>query len=512
MRALGAVVAAAALGVLSSTAFEPLEWRYTMVLAVAGLFLLLRGLREARTRLVVAVGLAYGAGFFYVLIWWMRAVSDGAYIALALAETLFLGVLAIGLRATLVRRFWWITAPGVWVFGEWARSSFPFTGFPWGRLAHSAIDTPFAPYARLIGMPGTSAVLLFLACALVALVVGGRRARVTGAATIVALTVIGLVLPVGIAGAGETKKVALIQGDVPGVFLTWPRGAIFDLHAAETEKLADRVESGESERPDMVLWPENATDEDPLTTADVRFEIESLSARIGAPILVGGIFDGPRPDTAYNAGVVWTENGPGDRYIKRKPVPYGEYVPFRDSLEGIVPRFDRDIPRNMLAGDLPGALDIGGAVLGDTICYDIVYDGVIRDSLAEGAQAIVVQTSNAAFTGTSQPEQQWDISRLRALETGRYVLVPSTNGISGIVGPDGQVVERAPLHEPATIERTITLADGKTPSATLGLPVEVLLIVVGLVGWAYARFGGDAHLRRGREPRAGARRGADGAA
>jgi apolipoprotein N-acyltransferase len=108
---------------------------------------------------------------------------------------------------------------------------------------------------------------------------------------------------------------------------------------------------------------------------------------------------------------------------------------------------------------------------------------VTRRAIDGGAQMIVVQTSNAAFTNTSQPEQQWDISRLRAIETGRWVAVPSTNGITGFVDPEGHSVERAPMHRPATLSAKVTLASGKTPALVIGAPLEYLLVVLGLGAW-----------------------------
>ncbi|MCW2830285.1 MAG: lnt, partial [Aeromicrobium sp.] len=339
-------------------------------------------------------------------------------------------------------------------------------------------------YARLVAMPGTSAVLFLTAGLLVTVLTGSTRTQRIGAgAAALILGALGAVLPTGITSAAGTREVALVQGDVPGVFLTWPRGEIFELHAAATDRLAASIEAGERPRPDMVLWPENATDVDPFFSAQVRERIEALSARLDAPILVGGIFDGPTEDTAYNSGVVWTADGPGERYDKLKPVTFGEYVPFRKQAGAIIDRLGRDIPRDMLAGDRPGALTIGDTVIGDTICYDIAYDDVTRGAIDKGAQMIVVQTSNAAFTGTSQPEQQWDISRLRAIETGRWVAVPSTNGISGVVDPTGRSVERAPLHESALISAEVTLASGTTPALRIGAPLEWALVALGLIGW-----------------------------
>lgn len=476
--------AAIVTGVLSSLNFDPVNLPFAMVVAVAGLIWLAHALRDARKRTVMLTGALYGLSFMGPLIWWMNAVSTAAYIGLVLAETLFFIPIMLALRASARLRWWPVWGAAVWVLGEWARGGFPFTGFPWGRLAHTSIDTPFEAYARLIAMPATSAVLFVVASLLVVLVTSAAwRTRALSMAAVLALAGVGAVLPTGIAGADGTRQVALVQGDVPGVFLTWPIGEIFKLHAAETDKLAARIEAGEVPKPDMVLWPENATDTDPYHDTAVRQRIQALSARIGAPILVGGIFDGPTTTTAYNQGVVWTADGPGERYVKLKPVPFGEYVPWRKQAGFFVTRLARDIPRDMLAGDEPGALRIGDTLIGDTICYDIAYDSVTRRAVDGGAQMIVVQTSNAAFTNTSQPEQQWDISRLRAIETGRWVVVPSTNGISGVVDPHGRSVERAPMHQPATLSAEVTLAAGKTPALVIGAPLEYLLVILGLGAW-----------------------------
>jgi apolipoprotein N-acyltransferase len=471
-------------GVVCSLAFDPLAVPYAMVVGVVGLVAIARRLADARKRVVLATGALFGLGFMSPLIWWMNAVSHGAYVALVLAETAFFAVMMLALRAACRLRFWPLWGAAVWVLAETARGSIPFSGFPWGRLAHTAIDTPFAPYARLLGMPGTTAVLFVVVAMVVMLATANTwRSRLAAVVLVAGLAGLGALLPTGVADASGSRQVALVQGDVPGVFLTWQRGEIFDLHVAETQRLIDRVRSGEEPQPDAVLWPENATDIDPFHDERVRGRIESLSATLDAPILVGGIFDGPTVVTAYNAGVVWDANGPGERYVKRKVVPYGEYVPFRDTLGGLVPRFDRDIPRDMVPGQEPGALHIGDFTIGDTICWDIAYDGIVRETVQGGAQMLVVETSNASFTGTSQPAQQWKISRLRAIETGRWVLVPSTNGISGIADASGHPVSRAPLHEPATLSADVPLADGSTPALLIGGWLELLVSILGVVGW-----------------------------
>lgn len=483
MRRLLALPLAALAGLLSAAAFDPFVVPGAMLVGVAVLVAVLRALPEATWRFVALVGGVYGLAFMAVLIWWMNAVSNGAYVALVLAQVAAFAFVAVPLRAALRLAWWPLWGAAVWVAGEWVRSSFPFSGFPWGRIGHTAVDTPLATWVRIGGMPWLSFVLFVLAACLVLLVTAGTARKVAAGVTIAVTVLVGLVLPSGTVGERGTADVALVQGDVPGLFLTWPRGEILGLHLAETRRLAQQVADGEVPQPDVVLWPENATDVDPYVNRTARSQIEAASARIGAPIVVGGIFDGPTVDTAYNASVVWDEDGPGDRYVKRKLVPYGEYVPFRRQLGDLVPRVDRDIPRDMLPGDTSAPLRAGGLTLGGSICWDLAYDGIIRDAAGPEVDVLTGQTSNAAFTGTSQPEQQWKISRLRALETGRWMLVPSTNGISGVADAHGEVVQRAPISQPATLSVSVPLASGRTPALVVGPWVQWALVGLGLLGW-----------------------------
>ncbi|MDV7390524.1 nitrilase-related carbon-nitrogen hydrolase, partial [Arthrospira platensis SPKY1] len=94
-----------------------------------------------------------------------------------------------------------------------------------------------------------------------------------------------------------------------------------------------------------------------------------------------------------------------------------------------ISRFER-IPKDFDRGDRPGILQLGPVVVGDVICFEISYDGLVRQTVRAGARVIVVQTNNATYGGTSQPAQQIAMSQLRAVEHGRDVLVAATSGIT----------------------------------------------------------------------------------
>jgi apolipoprotein N-acyltransferase len=492
LRYLGAALS----GLVLSFAFDPVGFAYAAPAGVAGLFVTAHRLTSATWRQVAVAGFLFGLGFMGPLIWWMNAVSEGAYVGLVLAQAVYFALVLLGLRET-ARLPWWPAAmPAVWVLGELARSTVPFSGFPWGRLAHTTIDTPLAGWVRLVGMPTTTAIVAAIAASIAWLVIRPRH-RVWAVVAVTALAYgVGWLLPTGLAGGnrGNAAEFALVQGNIPGDFFTWKAGDIYKLHAAETERLVKKVQSGAEPKPDVVLWPENSTDVDPFHDAPQATQIQAFSRELGAPILVGGIFDGPTVTTAYNAGVVWTADGPEAKYVKRKVVPYGEYVPFRQIFGPLVPKIDRFIPRDMLPGDQTNVIPAAGIALGDTICWDIAFDGLIREAVIGGAQVLVVQTSNASFTGTAQPEQQFKISRLRAIETGRWVLIPSTNGISAIVDASGRVVARAPMHMPAILHASVPLAAGPTPATLIGPWLEYALAAIGVVaiGLGWRRRGADA--------------------
>jgi apolipoprotein N-acyltransferase len=204
------------------------------------------------------------------------------------------------------------------------------------------------------------------------------------------------------------------------------------------------------------------------------------------PVLVGVLVDGPDADHVQNEGIVWDPvTGPGAHYTKQHPVPFGEYVPFRKELTKVISRLD-EIPRDFYPGKTTGVLQIGPARLGDVICFEVAYDGIVRDTVNAGARAIVVQTNNATYGRTGQPEQQLAMSKLRAIEHGRAVVTAATSGISAIVAPDGKIEQRSKEFTQAVLDADIPLRDGRTLADRVGAVPEWTLAMVGLLSCAAA--------------------------
>ena len=303
-------------------------------------------------------------------------------------------------------------------------------------------------------------------------------------AAAVPLLALAIPLPTG----GPTTTAALVQGGVAeaGLGFLGEREEVLRNHVDATHQLAADVEAGRVARPEVVIWPENASDIDPFSDPDAFDLIQGAVDAVGVPVLVGAVLDGPGPDYVSNTGIVWSpETGPGERYVKRHPVPFGEYIPFRDQLSGLVTRLDQ-IPRDFAAGSRPGVLDLGPTRVGDVICFEIAYDGVVRDVVDGGARVLVVQTNNATYNGTGQPEQQLAMSRLRAIEHGRAVLVAATSGISAVVLPDGHVEARSGELTAETIVTDVPLRTSRTLASRVGAVPEWVLAALGVAAAAVA--------------------------
>lgn len=486
--ALGAVA-----GLVLWVAFPPIGLAVAAPLSVA---LLVAALWGASIRRGLVIGAVSGLACYLPLLHWMTVVGTDAWLLLAAYCALWVALAGggIALVSRLPAAPVWIAA--VWLLQESLRGRVPFGGFPWGELAFTQADSPMASLAWLGGVPFVSFVVALVGASLVRAVVAlrshARPVAAGWAAGAVACVVAGVVVPTSTAGdeiGGPSSTVlAVVQGGTPqfGLGALDVRRAVLDNHVRQTLDLAAAVAAGTAPQPAVVLWPENSSDLDPLADPSVAEAITEAARAIGAPIVVGAVVAADDPRGVWNMSIVWDpEAGPTQTYIKRHPVPFGEYIPFRSVLEQYTDRFDR-IPRDFLPGDRPGILVIGDVDLGIVICFEIAYQDVVTDVVRSGGRLLAVQTNNATYGETGQPEQQLAITRMRAIEFGRTTAVAATSGISALIDASGTVVERMDVGEEGWFVRDVPLRGAMTPAAIVGGWVEALigLTAVGGVVWA----------------------------
>lgn len=483
-----AVPWAVAAGLLLALSFPPVGW---WPLGIAGVALLTWACQGRRLRGGIGLGLLCGLVLFLVLIRWLTVVGLDAWLMLSGYSALWLGV-AGGATALVTRlRGWPLWVAVVWVAQEALRDRIPLGGWPWGRLAFGQADAPWLPAAWWGGTP----LLTFLVALSGALVVWGLQARLRMAvAVLVAVALLpwlASLLPGGSPPTGQ-PVVAVIQGDVPatglGFAVAGQRREVLDNHVRQTLALAEEVRLGRQPQPDLVIWPENASDLDPYRESDAARAIAAAARAIDAPLLVGAVVTNPTdPTTVLNVGIVWDPaTGPGARYAKRHPVPFGEYIPLRGLLTRFIGRFAL-IPRDFAAGTAAGVLPMAGIPVGDVICFEVAYDDVVRDVVNAGAQILAVQTNNATYTGGGQSEQQVAMARLRAVETGRATVVAATNGISAQFLPDGTPVGWLPEGVAGFLVASLPTAAGLSPAVVLGgwpegaaVLAAAVVVVIGL--------------------------------
>ncbi|MDQ1746462.1 MAG: apolipoprotein N-acyltransferase [Frankiaceae bacterium] len=496
------LLAGAGAGVALWTSLPPLSWWWAAPLAVAAVAAVAS---ELTPRAALLFGYAVGLGQLVPTFAFLRGIGVDAWLVVATVYSLWFALLGLGLALVGRRRWWPVATPFVWVAVEFARDRWPFGGLPWGRIAFGQADGPLLPWAAVGGAPLVTFAVVTVGAALAAgglLAVRRRGPSVPAVAAVLAVGVAllggGWLVQVPTGGDGTRGPahvvVAAIQGNVPRLGLKEfaQRRAVTANHSAQTLALAADVAAGRVARPDLVVWPENASDDDPTTDPVAGAMVSRAVAAVGVPVLVGAVLDGPGPDHVSNAAVVWSPaTGPGERYLKRHLVPFGEYLPWRSVLTKLVHRFSL-ISKDFAAGHRPGVLRVGPATIADVICFEVADDGVVRDAVRGGGRLLVVQTNNATYEHRGddgrggETAQQLEMSRLRAVEHGRAVVVVATSGVSAVIRPDGRVVARTGVFVPARLVAAVPLRDGTTLADRLGAWPERVAALAGLLAVAGA--------------------------
>ena len=344
------------------------------------------------------------------------------------------------------------------------RSVFPFGGFGWTRIAFSQVESPAAAILPYGGVLALSALTL-LSAALIARIRVGNLIKLL-------LIVIGLgLIPANPQGSGSVKFLA-IQGNTPSVGLDFNSRAqaVFNLHRDATYKYA----SGSY---DAIIWPENAIDIDPGLYPNVAADVEKLTRDKQAPLIAGVVLK--RDGSPVNASVLYnSEKGAVSTYIKRGLTPFGEYMPLRGMAEFISPFAATVVdfkPGNELVTH-----EVGGAVLGPIICYEIINDRLVAE-MSSNSDALIVQTNSATFAGTAESRQQLAITRIRAMENSRSILSVSTIGISAFIDSNGRVTQSSSENIQTALTSDLVLNDHLTFANKWGSVVKFLILAIILI-------------------------------
>jgi apolipoprotein N-acyltransferase len=473
--------AAVALGAATVTAFAPVDLPHLAPLCLAAVFALWA--KAETPRRAAGFGFLFGLAFFGTGVSWVYVslhdfgMMPAALAALATAFfcaylSLF-PALAASLQARLVihpalRAL--LLAPALWVLCEWMRG-WLFTGFPWIAIGYSQVDTALSGYGAVAGVYGVSLALALCAGSIAASALcRTTRARIAVLSVAVAVYAGGgkLKEEVWVAPSGEPITVALVQGNIA-------QNLKFDpVRYQDTLQTYRRLVESASAR--LIVLPETAIPRF-LDFVDPAY-LDGLAAHARSAqgdVLIGVPFRDGRGN--YYNGVVSMGSDPLQFYAKRHLVPLGEFVP--PEFRWIVATMN--IPLSDFArGTSTRPLRAVGQRLGMTVCYEDVFG---EETIAQLPEAtMLVNVSNVAWFGDSlAPPQHLQMSRLRSIETGRYMLRATNTGVTAIVDQRGEVVVALPKFTEGVLVGRAQGFEGATPYVRHGNWPVLALCVLALV-------------------------------
>ncbi len=482
----GRPLLALAAGVAAVGGFAPFGLFPLPVLALALWFVLLQGRRPGQA---FRLGYLFGLGLFGGGVHWVY-ISIHTYghspLPLALlamaALVAYLALFPAGVAWAAVRwpardalQQYLLRLPALWLLSEWLRG-WLFTGFPWLSLGYSQIDGPLAGFAPLVGSYGLGGLVAASASALALLWLERSRQAGLALAVIAALWLAGGLLR----GLGWTEpqglalRVSLVQGNIPQELKWQP-----EQQAATLEhylELSRKEWDGSDWHADLVVWPETAVpafyhqmEGDFLARLRAEVLANDTDLLTGIPVL-------DRTHWRYYNAVI-NLRPPTRFYYKRHLVPFGEYLPLRGLLGDLLAVMPLPVADFSPGDDGQPLLRAAGHPVGVSICFEVIFGEEMIQALPEAA--FLVNVSNDAWFGDSlAPHQHLEMARMRALETGRWLLRATNTGISALIAPDGRVVERSPQFQTAVVRGEIEPRGGATPYVLAGnAPVLILAAI-----------------------------------
>ena len=463
-------------GAASNLAFAPFGFYPLIFLTLAVLFVIWY---KSSAAICLKSGLLFGFGLYAPGISWLYISVHEFGEAPALFAILVVAALAVLLSLVLAGAGYLqskfsctpsirliVVIPAIWVFLEWVRS-WLFTGFPWLYVGYTQTDSWLVGWASILGVLGVSFAVCVLAGIVASIYIRGMQIGILVPGLLIVLGGLASLDPPWIQ-TGQPVSAALLQGDV-NIRDKWnlrkARGYL-EFYYTQSQKLNDV---------DLVVWPEIA-----LPYTDTRLEKLKLWERLKSlnpDFLVGVLEEHTSAGVQAYYNSAYGISNSIQIYRKSRLVPFGEYTPFRSLLNWLesvvlIPAADFDSYRGR---QLP--LELANEKIGVSICYEDAFPTDVLRMLPEAS--ILVNISEDAWFGRRlAPAQRLQMSRMRAIETGRPVLRAANQGLSASIDHKGRIIDILSQDEGKVLMTTVRPATGTNPFVLLGnYPVLILCIV-----------------------------------
>jgi len=419
-----------------------------------------------RFALSYLVGVAW---FAPSLVWMWRLTAPGYVAAVFVGWAGLVGLVGVASSGDQ-RRF--ILVPATVVLLEWGLLHAPFGGVPLSELAASQAAGPLRPIATIGGQLLLGGAVAALGAALLLAVRGRWRPSGSILLAVVAVALLGAAWPLG--SSDGTVRVAVVQGGGPqGTrFAEGDTGPVLARHLA----VSATIEPGSA---DLVIWPENVVNvEGAFIDHPFATKMRQEAARLEAPILVG-VVEGLGTTEFVNYVVVINPDGTiTGRYDKERRVPFGEYVPLRSLFGSFASGLP---PRDQVPGVGTAMVPTSAGKVAVAISWEVFFSRRVREGVRAGGEFVANPTNGSSYWLTQIQSQQVAQSRLRATESGRWLVQAAPTGFSAVVDPRGELEQRSDISTPAVLRATIERLNGTTPAQATGDLIPVTL-AAGAVG------------------------------
>lgn len=362
----------------------------------------------------------------------------------------------------------------MWTVREWIQANMGWAGVPWARLPLGQVGLNFTlQSAACFGSYFITFLLVAVSMLIAELLLSHERARLCG--ILACSLLVGNLAVCGIRlltrpAEGEEIQAAAVQGNMSSLE-KWS-GSSSAVSAERYEALTRQAAAAGAT---LIVWPETALTVTIDKSVSTREWLSSLARETGTTILVGAFTSGEDESGSsgkYNSIVAFLPDGSMSEtvYSKQKPVPFGEFVPYRELVMLLVPPLAEIgmLDSDLLVGTRSEVFDFGSARIGSLICFDSIYESTALDSVRNGAQLLAVSTNDSWFQDSRGVWMHNAQSCLRAIETGRYVVRAGNTGVSSVIDPTGRVTEELDPLLTGYVSGTVRLCDEETLYTRIG--------------------------------------------
>lgn len=471
-------------GVFFTLAFAPFNYG---CLAVVGQTILFASWQHITPGRALLRGYWFGLGAFGLGVSWVY-ISIHDYGHAGIASAGLLTGLFVGFWALFPALAGWLSAklnapysgvislPLLWTLIDYFRGVLVLNGFPWLLGAYSQLESPLAGYIPVIGAYGTG-FLLALTASVIVFMIRAKNRRLLSAAVVAVIWIAGGLLQTvtWTENAGEPIRVSLVQGSITQDKKWLPENRLNTLllYKKLTEEHWDS---------DVIIWPETAI---PAFLSEVYepflLPLSETAKQHNTDLIISVPIEGKAEGEIYN-GVITLGKDTG-MYRKNHLLPFGEYLPWQPVSGFVLKALNINLGNFTPGGVAQPLLKAASYPFITSICYEDAFGDAAISGLPDAAFLVNV-TNDGWFGNSIEPHQHLQIARMRAMETGRFLLRATNTGATAFVDPDGKIIKQAPLFKATVLTGSITPMRGMTPYARLGdkAVIDVLaLLLIGLI-------------------------------